>query len=190
MIYLTADLHLGHENIIKYCNRPFVDVDEMDNTLINNWNRTVHQDDIVYVLGDFSLLRPIQKVLSYIERLNGRVYFLQGSHDAWLDGIKVNDDITNRSSYIGPLVQIKGIQSDKYNLPTTLCHYAMRKWDRGHYGAAHFYGHSHGKLDVLGRSLDVGIDSWEYYPVNYELLLAIVSSIKPHDSVEPEDRTP
>ena len=52
MIYFTSDLHLGHANIIRHCNRPFSSVEEMDETLIRNWAKRVKANDTVYVLGD------------------------------------------------------------------------------------------------------------------------------------------
>jgi calcineurin-like phosphoesterase family protein len=58
MIWLTADTHFGHTNILKYCGRPFSSIEEMDETLINNWNNKVNQDDTVYHLGDFSFKDP------------------------------------------------------------------------------------------------------------------------------------
>ena len=54
MVFVTSDLHFGHKNIIKYENRPFKDVEEMDQKLIENWNNKVGKDDTVYILGDFS----------------------------------------------------------------------------------------------------------------------------------------
>ncbi|OUN81344.1 hypothetical protein B5G06_10770 [Flavonifractor sp. An52] len=52
MIFFTSDLHLGHENCIRLCNRPFSSIEEMDETLIENWNRKITGKDTVYILGD------------------------------------------------------------------------------------------------------------------------------------------
>ena len=57
MIFFTADLHLGHENIIKQCQRPFNNVEQMDKELIKNWNSVVNENDEVYILGDFNEIR-------------------------------------------------------------------------------------------------------------------------------------
>ena len=52
MIFFTSDLHLGHKNIIRLCGRPFESVEEMDEILIDNWNKKIHRCDTVYILGD------------------------------------------------------------------------------------------------------------------------------------------
>lgn len=54
-IYFTSDLHLGHDNIIRFCNRPFSSVEEMNDRIIQNYNSIVHKNDLVYILGDFNL---------------------------------------------------------------------------------------------------------------------------------------
>lgn len=52
-IFFTADLHLYHTNIIKHCNRPFETIEEMNNVLVDNWNKVVGPKDTIYILGDF-----------------------------------------------------------------------------------------------------------------------------------------
>lgn len=54
MIYLISDLHLDHKNIIKYCNRPFSSVEEMNGAIIDNWNEVVKESDFVYLVGDLA----------------------------------------------------------------------------------------------------------------------------------------
>jgi calcineurin-like phosphoesterase family protein len=68
--WYTADLHLGHANIIRYCDRPFSDVDEMNRALIDRWNSVVADDDEVWVLGDVAL-GPIAQSLALIDELHG-----------------------------------------------------------------------------------------------------------------------
>ena len=79
--FLIADTHFGHANIIKYESRPFSSVDEMDLTLINYWNTTVNKDDIIYVLGDFTLSRRMPVISNIVSRLNGRKVLIMGNHD-------------------------------------------------------------------------------------------------------------
>jgi calcineurin-like phosphoesterase family protein len=75
--YIISDLHLGHENIIKYCDRPFKSVDEMNNYIINQWNSVVSDEDTVYFLGDLSL----REYSKWLLLLKGNIIFIQGNHD-------------------------------------------------------------------------------------------------------------
>ena len=77
-IYLIADTHFNHSNIIKYCNRPFSNIEEMNSIIIDNWNRVVDKGDIVYHLGDFLLGDDIE---SFLKGLNGKIYLIRGNHD-------------------------------------------------------------------------------------------------------------
>lgn len=95
--YWTSDLHLGHVNIIRYCDRPFADVREMNDELIRRWNETVSSDDEVWVLGDVAL-GPIADSLALVERLAGQrpadagLVLLNGHvHERWkVNGRQVN----------------------------------------------------------------------------------------------------
>jgi len=79
-IFFTSDLHFNHENILKFCKRPFKDVQEMNEALIENYNNKVPEDGIVFNLGDFAWggFKPYKDVL---ERLNGKTIFIRGNHD-------------------------------------------------------------------------------------------------------------
>ena len=71
MILFTSDLHLGHKNVIRLCNRPFASIEEMDAVLIENWNRKVHRNDTVYVLGDL-MFRNEKPPEEYLRQLRGK----------------------------------------------------------------------------------------------------------------------
>lgn len=79
--YLISDLHLGHANVIDYCARPFSTVEEMNQTLIANWNETVNDADIVFFLGDLDRFADGDQLRSCLDRLNGRIVFIEGNHD-------------------------------------------------------------------------------------------------------------
>lgn len=81
-IYFISDTHFSHANIIKFCNRPFKDITEMNETIIKNWNRVVGKNDIVFFLGDFHLGKNKDgEEEALVRRLNGRKKLLMGNHD-------------------------------------------------------------------------------------------------------------
>lgn len=88
--WIIADLHFGHGNIIKYCNRPFKDATDMDARLIKNWNSRVAKDDLVYVLGDFSLSRDKDYLRNIIRQLHGRKILIMGNHDSLKPNVYVS----------------------------------------------------------------------------------------------------
>lgn len=150
MYFFTADEHYGHKNAIKYSQRPFDTVEEMDEEIISRFNEVVSKGDITIHAGDFTLAkRDIAE--SYIRRLNGKHIFLRGSHDRWL----------NRNS---PYIWERTINKQ----PIVVCHYAMRTWHRSHYNSWQLYGHSHGTLEPIGKQWDIGIDNNNYYPLSFE----------------------
>lgn len=79
-IFFTSDTHFSHEQIIKFCNRPFSNVDEMDECLITRWNEKVPHDGLVFHLGDFAW-GNYKNWCRIRERLNGNIILILGNHD-------------------------------------------------------------------------------------------------------------
>lgn len=162
MYFFTGDQHFGHGNIRTYCARPFSSTEEMDSEIIKRHNEVVKKEDIVIHAGDFTFKKSYQETLKYVHQLNGQNIFLIGSHDSWLKGTTAH-----------PYIWEKMIE-DVY---VVVCHYAMRVWPRSHYNSWCLYGHSHGRLDPVGKSYDVGVDNKEnnFYPVSFNQLKIIMA---------------
>ncbi len=154
-VWFTADNHFGHENIIEYCNRPFKTVLEMDNRLIDNWNKLIEPGDTVYHLGDFTL-SDRESARLYFGQLNGFINILSNPwhHDKrWLNGPVTNsltiENLWSKDNVdvikLPPMIVLEVYQYKSYPIAITLCHYPLEQWDRKHYGATHLHGHCHGK---------------------------------------------
>lgn len=167
MIHFIADLHLGHKNIIKYCKRPFKNVDEMDECLIKNWNSRIKPSDTVYLVGDVGLAKP-DYVTRCLQRMNGIKHLIEGNHDV---ACLKYEPFTQQFETIS---QIKEItvpnRKNDDSIKIVMCHYAMKVWNKSHYGSYQLYGHSHGSLkDDLGSlSMDVGVDANNYMPISLD----------------------
>ena len=170
MIYLTADTHFGHTNIIRHCNRPFASAEEMDAALIQNWNATVKSKDEIYILGDFTM-RPAADAHKYLSKLNGRKYYIRGNHDRFLESFE---------PYEKDFVWIKDYHRLIYEgQRIILFHYPILEWDQLHRGSVHCYGHVHNnkvsaeRMAVLNdnRAFNVGVDVNDYRPVSIKEIL-------------------
>lgn len=80
--WFISDTHFSHANIIKYCNRPFLNETEMDERLREKWNAVVQPFDRVYHLGDLCICRP-RKILGFLKSLNGKKRLIRGNHDIY-----------------------------------------------------------------------------------------------------------
>lgn len=181
MIYFTADLHLGHKNIIKYANRPFKSVEEMDETIIYRWNNIINNEDIVYFLGDFCM-GNISEFRKYADRLNGCIYFIPGSHDRYpTRNTLVSRGNNSYFSFNEPIVEIYPKLKDEYGNDRliVLCHYSMRSWNKSHYASYHLFGHHHGRLEPYGLSFDVGVDTNNFYPYSLNMIESKMNLLKP-----------
>lgn len=85
MIYFTSDLHLGHKNIIKLIDRPFANVEEMNEVFIHHWNQKIQNNDTVYILGDFTFKMSVLEAHNIIKQLHGHKILIKGNHDKNID---------------------------------------------------------------------------------------------------------
>ncbi len=170
MIYYTADLHLGHANVIRHCGRPFADTDEMDAALIRNWNDRVHRNDTVYIVGDF-LFRARRPAEEYLSELKGRKHLLIGNHDKnWMK----KADLTKWFESVSSMLFIKDRGRN-----VTLCHYPMMTWPGVSKDGYMIYGHIHNNTYadywplILANSLmlNAGVDINGFAPVTLDELI-------------------
>ena len=177
-IWLTADSHLGHTNILKYCPRPFSSVEEMDVALINNINSVVQSDDTLYHLGDFTF--GIQKVKFYRDQIKCQnIVLVRGNHDPHKKNGEPHHVLLDNFQAVHDLYRLRANHNGK-ELRIILCHYAMRTWNGSHNGSMHLFGHSHGSMPDDPRSLscDVGVDCHNYMPIDIETIEQIMSKKK------------
>lgn len=167
MIFFTADTHFNHGNIIKYCNRPFESVDEMNREMIKRWNSKVGHNDVVYHLGDFCFCRKygVDDIRYFYHQLNGKIHLIIGNHD--------DRRVVHEANVFESIKDLDRVRFD--NQKIVLCHYAMRIWNASHHGVWQLYGHSHGTLpDIGGLTFDVGVDNFDYYPLSFDEVKSIM----------------
>ena len=164
-IYFTADTHFNHKLIAKL--RGFESVKEMDEILIENWNKVIKPGNLIYHLGDFMLGSP-DIIKKYRSKLNGKLHLIKGNHD-------YRNKIDKLSCLFSSVSDIKTIKY--YHQRIILCHYAMRVWPASHHNSYHLFGHSHGKLRGQGKSFDIGVDCWDYMPVNIDEVMGIFEKL-------------
>jgi len=166
MIYYTSDLHLGHKCVINMCNRPFSSIEEMDEALIANWNKVVHANDTVYILGDL-IYKSDKSPSEYLSRLKGKKHLILGNHDkTWIEKDGARD-------FFEGVTRLEIINTGKGK--ATLCHFPMVD----HEGRYNIHGHLHANTDqsfwhILKestRALNAGVDVNGYKPVTLEELI-------------------
>jgi len=166
VIWFSGDLHLNHDNIIEYCNRPFTNVIEMDNTILTNFWRVLLPGDTLYVLGDLSFNNA--HILDFFDRFSDiNIIMLKGNHD----GKKLASATRARNIPLYTLYDTK-IEGQ----PITLCHYAMRVWNKSHFNSWQLHGHSHATLPPQGKQYDVGVDNNNFYPVSWDRIKEIMAN--------------
>jgi calcineurin-like phosphoesterase family protein len=195
--YYTSDLHFGHANIIRFCDRPFTDVSAMNSRLVQLWNETVTDDDTVWVLGDVAL-GPLDESLAHIGRLTGRKILVPGNHDRCWEGeraLRTGDPEARerrrtaaRDRYLAAgFTEIRDRPE-----PVTigdqevgLSHFPFegdshgedrfveyRPVDRGGWVV---HGHVHTTWRQHGRQINVGVDAWGGRPVPAATIAGLIA---------------
>ena len=169
MNYYISDMHMGHKNVLKFDDRPFQSVEEMNETLIANWNKKVTDEDDIWVLGDFCY-RSEKDPSFYLKQLKGKKHLIIGNHDK----VTVNTD--SALNYFDSVERLKHIKDREYNV--ILCHFPLADWNAKHRGSYHVYGHIHNNKDEVyefmkqqERALNAGCMINNYEPVTLEELL-------------------
>ena len=129
--FYIADTHFGHENVIRFDNRPFSSVEELDEALIKNWNDTVSNEDFIYILGDFSWYNET-KTLEILDKLEGKKILIKGNHD------RISPKIAKQFLKICDYVDLYD-----NNYRVILSHYPLMSWNGQFRGSIHLYGHVH-----------------------------------------------
>lgn len=171
-LFFTSDIHIGHKNVIKFCNRPFADVKEMQEAIIQNWNSVVSDKDSVFVLGDVLWFPHSGTMNKFFKRLNGKtIYIVPGNHDEF-DSLR-NDDpnrIIVLSDEVTLYVEYEGQKKEIY-----LSHCPMMTWPHRNKDVPNLFGHIHSgpvsnndtdtDLPLWPKQYDVGCDNNNYTPI-------------------------
>ena len=143
--YFISDLHLFHENALRFDQRPFDTVDEMNAIIYNNWNSVVTNEDFVYILGDISM-KVNEEIIALVSKLKGHKILIKGNHDKLTDHRyrTLFDDIVD---YAEISVGIKQPNNQTRSFNLVLSHYPILMWKNQHHNYIHLYGHVHNSVE-------------------------------------------
>lgn len=172
-VFFTSDTHWGHGNIIKFCDRPFKDVEEMNYKLIENWNKKVPQDGLVFHLGDFAwggsdMWKNIR------QQLNGEIILIKGNHDQKNMSSTAEQTLFKYSAW-QMLIEVEGRKVLLNHFPF-LCYAGVYRDPKGLVYS--LYGHVHSGPGKKGEDIprlihtfptqfDVGVDNNDYEPISW-----------------------
>lgn len=169
-IFFTSDTHFNHDREFVYSPRGFKTIQEMNGTLVKNWNETVGNDDDIYVLGDFFLGTDFNYIQEALNKLNGRIHLVTGNHDT-------PSKITEYTSW-NNIVEIADALRIRYKKREFfLCHYpvltASLEQDPNK-AVINLFGHTHNKdkfYEDRPYMYNVAVDANDNKPVEIEEIL-------------------
>lgn len=166
MIYFISDTHFGHKGSLRWNNgtiRPrFSNIKEADNLMIENWNKIVKPEDIVYFLGDFAYKCSKNYAESIFWQLNGKKHLIIGNHD-----YKIANTFKNCWESTSDILTININNKD-----IILCHYPIYSWKNMNKGSIHLHGHTHEKnTNIKGKIFNVSVENIDYTPISLDNIL-------------------
>lgn len=181
-IFFTSDLHIGHSNVIKFDNRPFASVKEMNEELIRRWNKKVKPGDLTYCLGDMFWKGDCDFIHSTLKRLNGSIILIKGNHDRWLHNAGNKKLLAGVKDYDDIKVTLQNGEVKR----CILSHYFMPFYNAHYHGSILLHGHLHNTKEhyeelSIAKALNekgftnqiynVGCMLWNYEPVTLDEIL-------------------
>lgn len=178
-IFFTSDTHFGHKWLIDFNNRPFENEKDMDEILIQNWNKTVPKDGLIFVLGDIGITDD-SYIREIFDQLNGKKILIRGNHDE----IYSEETLASIFYEIYDMLEIQ-INDTEDSKPQNivLCHFPMFDWNNIYKGAWQLFGHIHTRnlteFETLKKRLfpmqyDVGVDGNNFRPISYYEVKSII----------------
>lgn len=153
MRYYISDLHLFHENAIRFDDRPFSDIQDMHDSIRERWNSKVTNGDTVYILGDVSMRGTREDLIAYVSTLKGRKILVKGNHDDVSDYRykQLFDEVCDYKELTDSF--------DGKNYELVLCHYPILSWKKMGRGSILLYGHTHnGEEDKYYQNCSIMIN--------------------------------
>lgn len=175
-MFFTSDLHFFHDNILKWSNRPYKTIDEMNDDIINRINKKVGNNGILYILGDVSF-GNLANTIECLQRINTpNKTLIIGNHD---------EHFLKRGDFITCFTEVHHrLQLNVNKRVIILDHYPIQSWKNMHHGSIHLHGHSHGGTDNSNLNrIDVGFDV-------YPDILHINDIFDIIKAKEPQEETP
>jgi calcineurin-like phosphoesterase family protein len=171
-LFFMSDPHFGHKNVIKYANRPFQDVSEMNRKIIENINKAVGHNDHLFINGDFAFYddeKIIENLLNQIVCKN--LYLILGNHDfIFYNNHKLRSLFKKVENYLE--IKVKDSTANKGYQKIILFHFPILEWNAGSHGSWMLHGHTHGNLNYPKelnnkKILDIGVDCNHFIPYSY-----------------------
>lgn len=203
MFYFTSDYHSGHDNILHLCGRPFVNIQDHDRTIRANHNSIVTDSDKTFNFGDVGYRCSAFYVADTLRQLNGKHIIFLGNHDkplrqAYERGLLRDMIRSGKIEIVGGDYAIQDFKVSIYKMldiedqKVFVGHYAVRTWPNAFRGSWHLFGHSHGRLPDLHRSMDVGVDREtethkRFFPWSWKEIVDYMNA-KPQNFSEDEEK--